>query len=189
MAMAKRLLPIVLVAAVVGVAVYVASLHSQLAALRQGADDKKTAPAAPATPAVPRTLSDEQKQAMLGVLRSESGQARKIWFQVELGKSEPVAYQKALEQVFREAGWDVDSKGAAGMTFKPGIYMLVGDEEWPADATSAYQAFQMAGIDVKAGSGYRDYYEQQKKEKPGWQGPKLAADQAFVVLIGANPGT
>jgi len=186
--MSKRLLPIVLVAAVVGVAVYIATLHSRIAVLQQTTDDKKPAPG-PTTPAVPRTLSDEQRQAMVGVLRGEGGQARKVWFQVELGKAEPVAFQKALEQVFRDAGWDVDSKGAAGMTFKPGVYMLVGDEEWPADATTAYQAFQMAGIDVKAGSGYRDYYEQQKKEKPGWTGPKLAADQAFVVLVGANPGT
>jgi hypothetical protein len=184
--MAKRWLPIVLVVVVVGVALYVRSLHSQLAAL-QKTDDKK--PSAPTVPAPPRTLTDEQRQAMLGVLRGEGGQTRKIWFQVDLGKAEPVAFQKAIEQVFRDAGWDVDSKGAAGMTFKPGVYMLVGDEEWPADATTAYQAFQMAGIDVKAGSGYRDYYEQQKKEKPGWTGPKLGADQAFVVLIGANPGT
>jgi len=187
--MVKRvLLAIVIVGVVVGGAVYLASVQSELAALRRASDEKRTPAAPQGTSSVPRTLSDEQRQGMLGVLRSESGEARKIWFQVELGKSEPVAFQKALEQVFRDAGWQVETKGARGMTFKPGVYMLVADEEWPSDATTAYQAFQIAGIDVKAGSGYRDYYAQQKKEKPGWEGPKLADDQVYVVLIGANPG-
>jgi hypothetical protein len=183
--MAKRvLLPLVLIAAVVGGVLYVARLHSDLGDLRRAAEEKR-----PPAPSVPRTLSDEQRQGMLGVLRSESGEARKIWFQVELGKSEPAAFQKALADVFREAGWNVDTKGSGGMAFKPGVYFLVGEEEWPSDASTAYQALQIAGIDVKAGSAYREYYDQQKKEKPGWQGPKLAADQAYVVLIGANPGT
>ena len=187
--MGKRvLLPIILVAAVAGGALYIANLRSELAAVRRETGEKRT-PSAQGTSAVPRALTDDQRQAMLGVLRSEGGDVRKVWFQVEQGKSEPVAFQKALEQVFREAGWQVETKGAIGMTFKPGVYLLVADEEWPSDATTAYQAFQIAGIDVKSGSGYRDYYEQQKKEKPGWQGPKLAAEQAYVVLIGANPGS
>ena len=188
--MGKRVLRgIVIAAVVVGAALYVVRLQSQLTAL-QSASETKRAPSgsAPGAPAPPRTVTDDQKQAMLGVLKSDDGATRKVWFQVEQGRAEPAAFEKALEQVFRDAGWQVETKGAIGMTFKPGVYMLVADEEWPQDASTAYQALQLAGIDVKAGSGYRDYYEQQKKEKPGWTGPKLADDQAYVVLIGANPG-
>ena len=89
-----------------------------------------------------------------------------------------------MEQVFRDAGWEVVALDSGNMTFKPGIYLLVGDEEWPSYASTAYTAFQRAGIDVKAARGYRAYYEQQKQEKPGWQGPKLAEDQTYLVLIG-----
>src|SRR5262249_37476606 len=177
--MGKRALGIVLAVVVIGAVAYIVRLQSQLSALQTGSETKRApSGAAPGAPAPPRTLTDDQKQAMLGVLKPEDGTTttatRRVWFQVEQGRAEPVAVQKALEQVFREAGWQVDTKGASGMTFKPGVYMLVGDEDWPQDASTAFQAFQIAGIDVKAGSGYRDYYEQQKKEKPGWTGPKLA---------------
>ena len=43
------------------------------------------------------------------------------------------------------------------------------------------------GVEVKAARGYRAYYDEQKREKPTWQGPKLDPDQTYVVLIGANP--
>jgi hypothetical protein len=185
--MTKRVvLALVIVAAVVGVVLYVQRLHSELTKLRSAPAEEKRAAAPPAVQ-VPRTLSDEQRQAMLEVLRSENGATRKVWFQVEQGRSEPVAYQKALEQVFRDAGWEVQTSGVFGMTLKPGVYLLVGEEEWPSYASTAYEALQKAGIDVKAASGYRSYYEQQKAEKPGWTGPKLDADQTYVVLIGANP--
>jgi uncharacterized membrane protein len=190
--MKRVVLPLFLVAAVAGAAIYVVNLRSELATLRQGtADDKRAAaPAAPqGTSSLPRTLTDEQKQAMVEVLRSENGAIRKVWFQVELNRSEPVAYQKALEQAFRDAGWEVQTSGVTGMTLKPGVYLLVAEEDWPSYASTAYEALQKAGIDVKAASGYRSYYDQQKAEKPGWQGPKLGPDQSYVVLIGANPTT
>jgi hypothetical protein len=126
---------------------------------------------------------------MLGVLRTDGADVHKVWFQVQQGTAEAAAFGKALEQVFRDAGWEVQMAGSGAMRFKAGVHMLVADEDWPTDASTAYQALQLAGIDVQAGSGYRDYYEQQKKEKPGWQGPKLAADQTYVVLIGPNPGS
>ncbi|HYR97257.1 MAG TPA: hypothetical protein VEM57_11000 [Candidatus Binatus sp.] len=188
--MVKRvLLPVLLLAAVVGAVVYVGNLRSELSALRRADDTKAPAPptAAQGQSSLPRTLTPEQRQAMLDVLRSENGAIRKVWFQVELNRSEPVAFQKALEQVFKEAGWEVQTSGAAGMTFKPGLYLLVGEEDWPSYASTAFEALQKAGIDVKAASGYRSYYDQQKAEKPGWAGPKLSSDQAYVVLIGANP--
>ena len=187
--MIKRVvLPLIVVAAVVGAFVYVRNLRSELATLRSGTAGDKRAPAAvTGTSSLPRSLTPEQRQAMLDVLRSESGPTRKVWFQVELNRSEPVAYQKALEQVFRDAGWEVQTTGVTGMTLKPGVYLLVADEDWPSYASTAYEALQKTGIDVKAASGYRSYYDQQKAEKPGWQGPKLGPDQTYVVLIGANP--
>ena len=185
--MAKRVaVCAAILAAVVGVALYVQRLHSELAKLKSGPVEEKRAAAPPAVQP-PRTLSDEQRQAMLEVLRSEAGTTRKVWFQVEQGRSEPVAYQKALEHVFRDAGWEVQTSGVVGMTLKPGVYLLVGEEDWPSYASTAYEALQKAGIDVKAAAGYRSYYEQQKAEKPGWAGPKLVPEQSYVVLIGANP--
>jgi hypothetical protein len=94
---------------------------------------------------------------------------------------------KQLEQVFRDAGWDVATTDSGGLSFKPGVAILVAEEEWPPYASTAYEALQKAGIDVKAARGYRSYYDEQKREKPGWQGPKLSADQTYVVIVGPSP--
>jgi hypothetical protein len=110
-----------------------------------------------------------------------------VWLQVDERNPESGAFQKQLAALFKEAGWKVELRGSGGLNFKPGLYLLVGEEEWPSYASTAYDAFDKAGIEVKAARGYRAYYEQQKKEKPGWQGPALAPDQTYVILIGPNP--
>jgi len=181
------MLPLVLAVAVAAIALVVVRRGP---AGRDAANDNpppRIAPTATGGPA--RSLTDDQRQAMLDVLKADPGPERKIWFQVEQNRPEALAYQQTLEKVFKDAGWDVQTAGSGGMVFKPGVYLLVGDDEWPSYASTAYDALQKAGIDVKAARGYRAYYEEQKKEKPGWQGPKLAADQSYVVLIGPSPAS
>jgi hypothetical protein len=187
----RRLLFLAAFAAVVAATLYIVRLRAQVAAL-QGAGPAQTAaappnrpPAAPAGPA--RALTDEQRQTMLGVLQAESNPNKTVWFQVDERNAEATAFQKQLAGLFREAGWKVEERGSGGLVFKPGLYLLVGEEEWPTYASSAYDAFDKAGIEVKAARGYRAYYEEQKREKPGWQGPALDPGQEYVVLIGPNP--
>jgi len=190
----RMVLPLALVVLLLGAMLYIRRLKAELNVARRGgsapaatAAAPTPTPAAPATPGQARTLTPEQRQGMLDVLGTESGPVRKVWFRVELNKPEPSGYQKEIEAVFKQAGWEVETAGSDGMVFKPGVYLLVGDDEWPSYASTAYDAFQKAGIEVKAARGYRAYYQEQKKEKPAWQGPKLAEDQTYVVLIGASP--
>jgi uncharacterized membrane protein len=187
--MGQRLvLPVVLAVALLGAVVYIVRLRSEVGALRPpSAAGPATSPSPIST--APRTLTDEQRSAMLELLRSEAGPMHKVWFQVEQTRPEPAAFQKALADVFREAGWEVDTAGSAGMTFKPGVSVLVADDEWPSYASTAYDALQKAGIDVKAARGYRSYYDEQKRDKPNWQGPALAPDQTYVVIVGPNPAS
>ena len=192
--MQRLILPVALTVVLFGAIVYIVRLQGELDTIKKGGGQAPAATAArssaaPASAGAARALTDEQRQAMLEVLRSETGGVRKVWFQVEQNKPEPAAFQKALEQVFRDAGWDVTASGSGGMVFKPGVYLLVADDEWPPYAEKAYDAFQKAGIDVKAARGYRSYYEEQKRDKPGWTGPKLAEDQTYVVLIGPSPAS
>jgi hypothetical protein len=180
--MRRFFLPIFILAVVVAVGAYVRYAPVEPPELPADAP-----PPAAKAPMAARMLTEEQKQAMRDVLASETGDVKKVWFLVEARRAENLAYQKAIEQVFHDAGWEVVALDSGNMTFKPGIYLLVADDEWPAYATTAYNAFQRAGIEVKAARGYRAYYEEQKKEKPGWTGPKLADDQTYVVLVGPNP--
>jgi hypothetical protein len=181
--MARRLaLPLVVLVVLFGMVVYIRRTAGRYppppgAAGRAGA----------AKVAGGRTLTAEQRAAMQDVLKGESGPVKKIWLMVEQSKPEHLAYETQLEQVFREAGWDVIAMDAGTMVFKPGIFLLVGDNEWPSYAQTAYTAFQRAGIEVKAARGYRSYSEQKRKDEPNWRGPKLADDQTYVVTIGPSP--
>jgi hypothetical protein len=181
--MVRRLaLPLVLLAVLFGMVVYIRRTAGRFPP-PPGAGDR----AAAAKQAGGRTLTAEQRAAMLDVLKGESGPVKKVWLMVEQSKPEHLAYETQLEQVFRDAGWDVIAMDAGSMVIKPGIYLLVGDDEWPSYAETAYNAFQRAGIAVKAARGYRSYSEQKRKDEPSWRGPKLAADQTYVVAIGPSP--
>ena len=181
--MVRRLaVPLVVLAVLVGMVVYIRRTAGRFPP-PPGAGDR----AAAAKQAGGRTLTAEQRAAMLDVLKGESGPVKKVWLMVEQSKPEHLAYETQIEQVFRDAGWDVIAMDAGSMVFKPGIFLLVGDDEWPSYAQTAYTAFQRAGIEVKAARGYRSYSEQKRKDEPSWRGPKLAADQTYVVAIGPNP--
>jgi hypothetical protein len=198
--MSSRALLLIAALVIVVGGVYVVRLRGELTDLRRetvggqaqpdAAARSADAPPAPAAaPGRPRSLSAEQRRAIVEVLQGETDSTRTVWFQVDERNSEAVAFQKELSAAFREAGWRVDERGSGGLTFKPGIFLLVGEEEWPHYATTAHDALGRAGLEVKGASGYRAYYEEQKRDKPGWQGPRLDPDQTYVILIGASPAT
>jgi len=178
--MVRRLaLPLFVVVVLVGMVVYIRRTAGNFPP-PPGAGDR-----AAARPT--RNLTAEQRATMLDVLNGESGPVKKVWLLVEQSKAEHLAYESQIEEVFRAAGWDVKAMDAGSMVIKPGIFLLVGEEDWPPYALTAYTAFQRAGIEVKAARGYRSYSEQQRKENRTWQGPKLADDQTYVVAIGPSP--
>jgi hypothetical protein len=177
--MLRRLaLPLVVLVVLVGMVVYIRYTAGNFPPPSGPGDRPRVAS---------RNLTAEQRATMLDVLNGESGAVKKVWLLVEQSKAEHLAYESQIEEVFRAAGWDVSAMDAGSMVIKPGIFLLVGEEEWPSYALTAYTAFQRAGIEVKAARGYRSYSEQQRKENRNWQGPKLAEDQTYVVAIGPNP--
>jgi hypothetical protein len=136
----------------------------------------------------PRTLSPEQRSAMLEKLKSETGATRDVWFATSVGKPEAVAFQKLLQGVFEEAGWKTRGNAPVRFTIKPGIFFLAADEDPPDYVATAREALaDAAGLTVTAGRGYRDYYAEKKKENPAWNGFELGADQAFVIVVGPKP--
>jgi len=46
---------------------------------------------------------------------------------------------------------------------------------------------QASGIEVKSATGYRSYYDEKKAENPKWPGVPIAADEAFVIVLGPAP--
>lgn len=180
----------------IGVVWYITSLNAEIARMRAAtpaAGERAAAapaapagnagaPAAPAAPAAPRTLSPEQRQAMIEKLGATPGAP--VWFVTVPNNPEAATFQKALQSAFEEAGWQVKGNGSIRFPMKPGIFVFAGDEEPPDYLSSVHDAFEAAGLTVTSGRGYREFVRQKKEEKPDWVGLELGADDTYVIAVG-----
>jgi hypothetical protein len=182
---------------VVGVVWYITHLNAELARMRANQTNAPAAsaparpaapaaaPAAPAAPAAARTLTAEQRQAMLEKLGGAgSNQGYPVWFATVPNNPEAAAFQKTLQSVFEEAGWQVKRNDAVKFPMKPGIYVFAADEEPPPYLGMVNDAFEAAGIPITSGRGYREFVRQKKEETPSWVGLELGPDDVYVIAVG-----
>ncbi len=186
---AVRIAGLVLAIAIVW---YITHINAENARLRAAAsnapvaapaDRPAAAPAAaPAAPAAARTLTAEQRQAMLEKLNASPG--RPVWFATVPNNPEAATFQKQIQSVFEAAGWEIKGNSAVRFPMKPGIFVFAADEEPPDYLSSVNDAFEAAGISITSGRGYREYVRQKKEEKPDWVGLELGPDDVYVIAIG-----
>lgn len=132
-----------------------------------------------------RMLSDEQREAMRSTLSAEPG--RRVWFVRQPNDPEAESFQRELEAVFQESGWEIAGSSEASYRIKAGLFMYMADAE-PADHVwTALNGLRATGLEPFAGTGYRAYYEKKKAEDPSFRGNELAPEQDFVIVVGPNP--
>lgn len=180
--------------AVVGSVWYITYLRTQNAQLRAQhpqaqAERVAVAPAAKPNPLAggDRTLSAEQREAMLTKLRATEAPERPVWFATYAGNTEAAAFRLALETIFEEAGWEVRGNVQVSFQLKPGLYLMAADEEPPQYVLDVGEALDAAGQTATIGRGYRAFYEEKKKENANWNGVSLAPEQSYVLVIGPKP--
>jgi hypothetical protein len=145
------------------------------------------APAAQATaPGAGRQISDDAKAAMKDHLVTETTK-KQAWILSQPGNPEVAALVTSMTDIFKDAGWEVKSETVTGISLKPGLMTLVGDEQYPPYVDTVLKALDASGLDAKSASGYRGYYESKKQENPNWPGVPLRADQDFVIVVGPKP--
>lgn len=167
----------------------IARLEGRLAQAPAPATRERPAPAADAAraPGAPakRTLTPEQRAAMIERLGgSGTSQSNPVWFATVPNNPEAAAFQRALQSVFEEAGWQIRGNVPVRFAMKPGVYVFSADEEPPEYVSQAHEALEAGGITVNAGRGYREFYKQKKAETPSWVGLELAEDQSYVIAVG-----
>jgi hypothetical protein len=193
------------VIALLGGVWYIATLRAQNATLREQiavyqraavAEDRGTALAAAEPKPAPRgsapgdlkpqrMLSDEQRDAMRSTLSTEPG--KKVWFVKQANDPEADAFQRELETVFLESGWEIAGSSEASYRIKAGLYVYIADDEPVAHVATALNGLQATGFELFAGRGYRAYYETRKQGDPSFRGFELAPEQDFVIVVGPNP--
>ena len=124
---------------------------------------------------------------MLDKLDSRGGTTHTVWFATVPGNPEAANLQKQIQSVFEEAGWKVSGNEPVSFSLKAGIFFFMADEEPPQYVQSIADAFEAAGIQLTAGRGYRQFYEDKKKENPNWRGFQLKPDQDFILVFGRKP--
>ena len=145
------------------------------------------APAGQATaPGAGRELSDSAKSAMKDHLVTETTK-KQAWILSQPGNPEVAALVTSMTDVFKDAGWEVKSETVTGISLKPGLMTLVGEEQYPPYVDTVLKALEASGLGAKSASGYRAYYESKKAENPNWPGVPLRADQDFVIVVGPKP--
>jgi hypothetical protein len=160
------------------------------------AGGKSPAPAAPpsasaAAAAKPsatgsRTISDSQRASMKAILAGEMT-GKKAWILSQPGNEEVTGLVSNLTGIFKDAGWEVSTETASGISLKPGVMTLIAEEQYPPYVDAVVKALDASGLDAKSASGYRGYYEAKKKETPNWPGIGMRADQDFIIVVGPKP--
>jgi hypothetical protein len=174
----------------IGVVWYITHLNAEIARMRASSSAAPasapavpaTEPAAPAAPPAARVITSEQHAAMLEKLGATPGSP--VWFATVPNNPEAASYQKALQKVFEDAGWEVKGNSAVGFPMKAGIFIFAADEEPPPYLSSVNDAFEAAGVTVTSGRGYREFVRQKKEEKPDWVGLELGPDDVYVIAVG-----
>jgi hypothetical protein len=178
---------------------YIATLRAQNAMLLERISENERAGVAEESGAAPaaeevaprgdlkpqRMLSQEQRDAMRSKLSAEPGQ--KVWFVRQPNDLEVEAFQRELEAVFQESGWEIAGNSEVSFQIKAGLYLYMADDKPAAHVATALNGLRAAGLEPFAGTGYRAYYETKKQEDPSFRGFEFAPEQDFVIVIGPNP--
>jgi hypothetical protein len=162
------------------------SIAQRLAARPAAAPVAAAAPAAPVSVSLDDLMSAEEQQAAAQILRNELDTGRKVWILVAQNNGEAMGSAAALQTLFEQAGWPVET-AKAPYALKSGVFLLAGDEDPPQFVGTLSDALAAGGLDVQYLTGYRSFVSERKTSNPNWVGPELAADQPFTLVVGAKP--
>ncbi len=131
-------------------------------------------------------LDDRQRAALVRALAAQPA-GTPVWFAVDEQDAASRDLARALRAAFAEAGWAVRAMQGLPFAWRPGVFLYAADSEPPVYVQTAHEALQQAGIPSRLATGYRAYYAEMTRTKPGWQGFDLAPDQTYLVVIGPTP--
>ena len=107
-----------------------------------------------------------------------------VWLCVQRADPAAAALGAELHAAFAEAGWTVRADADVPFRMKPGVFLFAAEDTAPAYAGAAGEALAAAGLAPSYALGYRSYYEEMTRTKPGWLGFPFEADQTWLVVVG-----
>jgi tetratricopeptide (TPR) repeat protein len=130
-------------------------------------------------------ISEAQRARLLEILRKEP-RGTPIWLAAFEADARGRALGAALAKAFQDAGWTLRKQNIA-FRIKAGIHLFAAEETPPRYVVTAYEALVAAGLKPMVYRGYRAHYERMTRERPGYQGLPMTAEQTYVVAVGPVP--
>jgi tetratricopeptide (TPR) repeat protein len=150
----------------------------------------RVAPRPPSAPdsasAAGYTFDGPRREAFINVLRA-AAPGSPAWIVATAVDPGAIALSEELARAFAQAGWRVGAPGRTEIPVRAGLFLFVGEEKAPAYVGIAQRALGAASLSPTYATGYRSYYEQMARTRPGFRGFPLAADQTFVLVVGRVP--
>ncbi len=134
-------------------------------------------------PPQPSVLSADARAALIRALRMRPP-GTPVWFASSQVNPGAQSLTTALENAFAEAGWRPQPRLIVPFSIRPGVLVLAADETIGDDAEAAASALEAAGLTTKLAGGYRAYYAEMTRTKPGFTGFPLGPMQGYVIVVG-----
>ena len=110
-----------------------------------------------------------------------------VWIVARADDPSATARAEALGRIFTEAGWKVRALARTPVGVKPGIFIFAADAHPPAYVETASRALERAGLGSTLATGYRAFYDEMSRTRPGFTGFPFAPDQTWVLVVSRTP--
>jgi hypothetical protein len=128
-------------------------------------------------------LGEAAVTTLLRVL-GEAPPGSPAWVTARADDAGAIARAEAIVSVLARAGWNVKKNDRTSVPVRQGVFVYAADDEPPAFVRTVHRALGEIGLSPTFATGYRSYYEEMMRTKPGYQGFALAPDQSFILVFG-----
>ena len=128
-------------------------------------------------------IDDATLKALSSAL-SEAPSGSPVWITATAVDPASQVFARALARAFADAGWEVQPMGSVEWSVRRGVHIFSADGTPPSYVGTAQRALEAAGFTPSFAVGYREYYEQRKREQPDFRGFLMAPGQSFVLVVG-----
>lgn len=138
-------------------------------------------------PAVPTKTIDSGTQETLAGVLGLAPEGSPVWIAAPESDQWAIARAEDLEKIFVRAGWRVRAVTQSAVSVRPGTYLFAAEEQPPAYVDTVRQALELAGLSPTVATGYRQYYGEMTRNRPGFSGFLFAPEQTFLLVVGRLP--
>lgn len=143
-------------------------------------------PVAPATapPPPPAGPLDAGVADRLVRKLGETPHGSPAWVCAATGDTDAIARAEQIRTILTRAGWDVRPLVRTAHPNRPGYFLLAANEDPPPYVRGLASALDEVGIKTTYAVGYRQYYDEMSRTRPGFVGFRFEPDQTFLLVVG-----